>query len=312
MKGAAHMPDLTALHRAFRHDLDTAMASLERLGMDPGRITVASAGPGWPAGAVLEQSPAPGATLTPRTRVVLRVAGPGGFDLLPYPLRDTDADGFGVDRLMALFDDPLHKLALHVRRAGGFLALHPGDPATALRWIELFGLSPHPFPRDCWYALARLLPVLHRVAGTAGAVELACRVVLGLPVAAVRTLPGVVPLPPGGATRLGRAASRLGVDAVAGAGLPEPYRVEVEFGPLELPAWRAHRAPEQRRLRDALYRLVLPCTLHARVEERWRVGSADRPAVLGDPAHEPLLGVNARLGAAPVPASPDPSPRRAA
>lgn len=300
MKAAPpRMPDLCALHRAVRHDLDTAVASLERLGVELGRITVEAAGPGWPAGAVLGQRPAPGTPITPRTEVVLRVAGAGGFDALPHPLRDASGDGFGVDRLMALFDDPLQKLSLHVRRAGGFLALHPGDHAAALRWIELFGLSPHPFPPSHWYALARLLPALHRVAGTAGALEQACRLVLGLPVAAVRTLPGIVPLPVGAATRLGRAASRLGVDAVAGPGLAEQHRVEVEFGPLDLPAWRTHRAPEQAVLRQALYRLVLPCTLHPEVCERWRVGSVDEPAILGTPAHEPLLGVNARLGATP-------------
>ena len=186
--GAA-MPDFRAPHRAFRHDLHSAMASLGRLGVEPARVTVRSAGPGWPEGAILGQSPAPGALLEPRTRVVLEVAGPGGFDLLPYPLRDADDEGFGVDRLMALLDDPLHKAALHVRQAGGFLALRPGDTPAALRWIELFGVSPRPFAPEHAYALARLLPALHRVAGTAGAVELAFGLVLGLPVAGVRTRP---------------------------------------------------------------------------------------------------------------------------
>ncbi|HEU0051762.1 MAG TPA: PASTA domain-containing protein, partial [Longimicrobium sp.] len=163
------MPDFCSPRRVFHHDLDTAFAALGALGVDPERITVRSAGPGWRPGVVVGQSPAPDAPLTPRTPVSLTVVGAGGVDLLPYPLREGDHEVFGVDALLALFDSPLHKLALHVRRAGGFLALRPDEPATALRWIEeIFGLriDPVSFPSAGWYPLARFLPALHRVAGT--------------------------------------------------------------------------------------------------------------------------------------------------
>ncbi|HEX2095269.1 MAG TPA: type VI secretion system baseplate subunit TssG [Longimicrobiaceae bacterium] len=294
------MPDLCTPRRGFQHNLDSAHGVLRRLGVEPERIRVESAGPGWHPGTVLHQSPAPGAPLGPRTRVVLTVAGAGGLDLLPYPLRDEDDADFRADRLMALFDNPLHKLALHVRQAGGFLALHPDDLVVTRRWIEeIFQLLPGPIPQGSWYPLARFLPALHRVAGTAAAVELAFRLVLGLPVAEVRTLPGVVPFPPGGRTRLGETGSRLGVDTVAGEGVIEHSVLEVTFGPLDLAGWRLHTAPGCRAERDVLYHLVLPYRLRAAVRERWAVGDASSPARLGDPASEPLLGVNARLGASP-------------
>jgi Type VI secretion, TssG len=298
------MPDLCTPRRGFRHDLD-------------------SAGPGWARGTVLRQSPEPGTELSLRTRVTLAVAGAGGVDLLPYPLRDAGDEGFGVDAVMALFDNPLEKLALHVRGAGGFLALHPDDDAVTLRWIqEIFGLDldlrpmgesrAHAlFPRECWYPLARLLPALHRVAGTEEAVRLALDTVFGLPVARVRTVRGIVPLPQEGRTRLGRAASRLGVDTVAGEGLAAPCRLEVTLGrrrpedpPLTLAQWREHDTPARRAQRDALYRLTVPAALHRGVREAWVVGDPAAGARPGDSEHPTVLGVNARLGTVPPTAVP--------
>lgn len=296
------MPELCTPRRGFHHDLDSAVATLRRLGVEAERVVVRSAGPGWARGTVLRQSPEAGTELTPRTRVTLEVAGVGGVDLLPYPLRDGGDEGFGADELMALFDNPLEKLALHVRGAGGFLALHPDDDAVTLRWIEeIFGLSSAPFRRECWYPLARLLPALHRVAGTAEGVRLALGMVFGLPVAQVRTVRGVVPLPPAGRTRLGRAASRLGIDTVAGEGVAAPCVLEVTLGPLTLAQWSEHHHDARRAQRDALYRLVVPAALYRTVREVWAVGDPAIGARPGDPGNEPVLGVNARLGAAPRP-----------
>ncbi|HEY0015345.1 MAG TPA: type VI secretion system baseplate subunit TssG [Longimicrobium sp.] len=313
------MPDLCTPRRGFRHDLDSAVATLRRLGVEADRVGVRSAGPGWARGTVLRQSPEPGTELTARTRVTLAVAGAGGVDVLPYPLRDGGDEGFGVDALMALFDNPLLKLALHVRGAGGFLALHPDDDAVTLRWIqEIFGLdldlrpvgdtpATPLFPRECWYPLARLLPALHQVAGTEAAVRLALGTVFGLPVARVRAVRGIVPLPPEGRTRLGQAASRLGIDTVAGEGVAAPCVLEVTLGrqrtddpPLTLAQWREHDTPVRRAQRDALYRLAVPAALHRGVREAWAVGDPDAGARPGDPENPPVLGVNARLVAAPA------------
>jgi hypothetical protein len=294
------MPDLCSPSRGFRHDVDSAVAALRRAGVEADRIVLRSAGPGWAQGTVMAQAPEPGAPISPRTLVVLSVAGAGGLDLLPYPLRDAADDGFGVDGLMALFDSPLGKLALHVRQAGGFLALHPDDEPVILRWIEeIFQLSAEPFPRESWYALARLLPALHRVAGTAEAVRLGVELVCGLPVASVRTVRGIVPLAPEGRTRLGRAASRLGVDTVAGEGVEAPCALEVTLGPLTLAQWREHHGDARSAQRQALYRLLVPAPFHRAVREAWAVGDPAAGARPGDPRSEPVLGINARLGAIP-------------
>ena len=292
------MPDLCTPTRGIRHDMDSAIASLVRMGVEVDKVVVRSAGPGWPAGTVVHQAPAPGARIGPYTRVVLSVAGRGGVQSLPYPLRDARDEGFGVDGLFALFDNPVLKLVHHVREAGQFLALHPDDPASARRWIEdIFGIDPTPWARERWYALARVLPALHRVAGRGDAVPLAFRVVFALPVQRVRTVPGVLPLASARQTRVGTANSRLGVDTVAGTGALGVRRLEVTFGPLALDAYRAHAlSPAMRAERDALYRLILPAHLCAQVAERWTVGDPANPPRLGDLREAPTLGVNARLG----------------
>lgn len=291
------MPDLVTPTREVRHDMDSAIASLVRMGVEIDQIVVRSAGPGWPAGTVVAQWPAPRATIGPRP-VVLSVAEKGGVHSLPYALRDARDGEFGVDELFALFDNPLHKLVHHLREAGQFLALRPDDPASARRWIEdIFGIDPSPWPPQRWYAVARLLPSLHRVAGRADAVPLAFRTVFGLPVQGVRTVPGLLPLAADRQTRVGSANSRLGVDTVAGTGAVGVRRLEVTFGPVELEVYREHALSGDMRVeRDALYRLVVPAHLGAEVLERWMVGDPARPPRLGDTREAPTLGVNARLG----------------
>lgn len=292
------MPDLVDPTRGIRHDMDSAISSLVRLGVEVDKIVVRSAGPGWPDGTVVRQAPAPGTRIGAYTRVILSVAGKGGVQSLPYPLRDARDGEFGVDGLFALFDNPVLKLVHHVREAGQFLALHPDDPASARRWIEdIFGIDPTPWARERWYALARVLPALHRVAGRADAVPLAFRLVFGLPVQRVRTVPGLVPLAASRQTRVGSANSRLGVDTVAGTGALGVLRLEVTFGPVELDGYRTHAlSDDMRNERDALYRLILPAHLCAEVQERWMVGDPANPPRLGDPRAAPTLGVNARLG----------------
>lgn len=291
------MPDLCTPTRGVRHDMDSALASLVRAGVDVDQVVVRSAGPGWPAGTVVAQSPPPGEEIGPRP-IVLSVAEKGGVQSLPYALRDAREGEFGVDGLFALFDSPLHKLVHHLREAGQLLALRPDDPAGARRWIEdIFGIDASPWPRERWYAVARVLPSLHRVAGRADAVPLAFRNVFDLPVTGVRTVPGLVPLDADRQTRVGSANSRLGIDTVAGTGAVGVRRLEVTFGPVDLDTYRRHALSDDlRRQRDALYRLVVPAHLGAQVQERWMVGDPAHPPRLGDTREAPTLGVNARLG----------------
>jgi hypothetical protein len=122
---APTMPDLVRPRRGARHTLDTALRALRALGVDDARVVVESAGAGWAPGSVVRQQPAPGAALGPHARVVLAVAGVGALEALPYALRDVDDSAFGVDPLVALLDNPVHKLRHHLRGGGEFFALRP-------------------------------------------------------------------------------------------------------------------------------------------------------------------------------------------
>lgn len=290
------MPDLSGATRGVRHTLDSALPTLLRLGVSLDEIVVESAGLGWPEGTVVRQRPEPGTPLGERVRVVLGVAGEGALDALPYPLRDTDETPYGVDPLFALFDSPLHKLVHHLREAGGYWALRADDPRSARRWVEgVFQVDLTPWPERRWYAIARLLPMLHRVGGTERGLRLALELVFGLPVESVGWTRDEVPFKDG-RLRLAGTGSRLGVDTVLGGGLVEQAGAEIHLGPMTLDLYRAHQSPELRRQRDALYRLVLPSRLGGAARERWVVGDRTAAFPLGDLFTEVALGVNSFLG----------------
>ena len=291
------MPDFCAPRRGVRHSIDSAIPALERLGVDAERVVLRSAGAGWIPGTVVAQEPAAGTELGSQTRVVLEVAGTGSLESLPFALReDSDAE-MRADAIFALFDNPLLKLRFAVRQGGGFLELRPDEPATSLRWIEgIFRISPNPWPKRRWYAVARLLPVLHRVAGRAEGIPLALRLVFGLPVVGVRIVSGLVSIPVENRTRLGEANGRLSTDATIGVGLRATTAIEVEIGPVSLDVHREHLGAGERAQREAVYKLVLPAHLHGAVRERWTVGSPAEPPRLRDEWQPAALGLNSYLG----------------
>jgi hypothetical protein len=301
------MPDLLRSRRLARQTVDSALTTLYALGVDDSRVVIESVGRGWEAGTIVEQSPEPGTPLTPRTRVVLKVAGASAIDSLPFAMRDEDEYEFRSDRLFALFDSPLAKLAHRVRRGGDYFVASPDDMVRTRRWIEeIFQLRAERWTEERWFAIARLLPALHRIAGRELALRVAFRLVLSLPVENVSMHAGMVKLASAGTTRLGQANARLGVDTIAGTGLRDEASIEVCFGPIDLATYLAHTGTGTRHERDALYRLVLPMHLARSVRERWRVGDASRPARVGSARatgtgteDAAVLGVNSYLGAPP-------------
>lgn len=291
------MPNLVAPARGARHTVDSAVPALLRLGVDPARIVLKSAGPGWAPGTVVAQDPAPGTDLGSAPRVVLQVSSAGAINSLPYPMRDSAEGEFRADRLFGLFDDHFLKLGVHIRAAGGLLNLTPDDPVGAYRWItDIFGVRAEQWPEHRWYDVARLLPSLHRIAGRPDGPAIALRTVFRLPAAPVRTVAGVAPVEGSRRTRLGVRNGRLGVDAITGDGVTAATAVEIDIGPVDLATYRRLFLPGERRQRDAIYRLVLPPHLAGDVRERWIVGQRSEAAVLGDPAREAALGLNAYLG----------------
>lgn len=294
------MPDLAGVRRTARHRVDSALLTLLRLGVDFGRIVLEAAGPGDSAGAVVAQDPPPGTPLTPVSRIALRVGGSGALDLMPFPLRDESETEFRADRLFAIFDNPALKLGFFLRQGGAYLALHPDEPLTARRWLEdLFSVSADPWPAERWHALARLVPRLHALGGTAAAVRVAMGAIFDLPVAEVRVARRVVPVAAPAVMRLGSRNGRLGFDALLGGGIIGDARIEIVYGPLTLAQWRRHATPAAARERAALFPYILPAHL-AVVVERWRVGDAAAGTRLDDAAMPALLGVNAYLGTIPL------------
>ena len=294
------MPDLAGVRRTARHRVDSALLTLLRLGVDFGRIVLEAAGPGDSAGAVVAQDPPPGTPLTPVSRIALTVGGSGALDLMPFPLRDESETEFRADRLFAIFDNPALKLGFFLRQGGAYLALHPDEPLTARRWLEdLFSVSADPWPAERWHALARLVPRLHALGGTAAAVRVAMGAIFDLPVAEVRVARRVVPVAAPAVMRLGSRNGRLGFDAVLGGGIIGDARIEIVYGPLTLAQWRRHATPAAARARAALFPYILPAHL-AVVVERWRVGDAAAGTRLDDAAMPALLGVNAYLGTIPL------------
>ena len=203
------MPDLVRARRLARQSLDSALTTLYALGVDDSRVVVESVGRGWEAGTIVEQSPAPGSPLTSRTRVVLKVAGPSAIDSLPFAMRDEDEYEFRSDRLFALFDSPLAKLATSrasrwrllrrvARRHGAHAALDRGN-------IPALG-----------GALERRAMVRDRASAAGAAPDrrprarTTCRLSarLRLPVESVAMHAGMVKLRDGGTTRPGRRATR--------------------------------------------------------------------------------------------------------
>lgn len=310
------MPDLCRARRGAAHTVDTALRALAAAGVDDARISLESAGPGWPDGRVVRQHPPPGAALDARARVVLGVGGAGTLDALPYALRDDDDEApFGVEALVALLDTPALKLRHHLRAGGDFFALRAGDLRGARRWIErVFQVDPAPWDPARWPALARLLPRLHRLAGRPAGVGAALGLCFGLPVAEVAARRGLAPAPVGRRLALGEANSRLGVDTLLGLGPVDVVRIEVAIGPVPLADYHAHAdGPDGPRTREraALYALVLPAPLAEAVVERWVLRDA-APTRLADPfaapgAAAPALGLTTRLGAAALAAAAPPT-----
>jgi hypothetical protein len=291
------MPDFVRPRRGARHTLDTALRALRALGVDDGRVVVVSAGAGWAPGAVVRQHPAAGSPLGAEARVTLAVSGAGALEALPYALRDTDESAFGVDPLLALFDSPVHKLRHHLRVGAEFFALRAGDPATARRWIEyVFQLDPTPWAPLRWPALARLLPVLHRVAGREDGVRLALDLVFGVPLAAAAVERAMVPVAAHDRCALGTSGARLGVDTLLGDRRAEVGRLVLTLGPVPLDTYLAHRDPALAAERRALYRLVVSAPLAASPREQWLVGDPGAPARLRGAAAAPAaLGLTTRL-----------------
>src|SRR5262245_41730050 len=116
---AAVMPALERQRHAYHHTVDSALASLLALKIDPDRITFRRAGRGWAPRRIVGQEPASPQAVGSHDDIVLSVAGDGLFDRLPtgFRSRGTEREA-GVDTLLLAFDDPAEKASSFARQGG--------------------------------------------------------------------------------------------------------------------------------------------------------------------------------------------------
>jgi hypothetical protein len=291
------MPDFCRGTHGFHHTLDSAMDVLACMGVSSSRITIRMAGPGWPAYWVVAQLPAPGSAITPDETVSLSIAGPSFFRALPAGMWDTGGEAEpGTQEIVELFDDPLQKAAHWIRQGARLFDVSRDNLPACGRWLALFGINPEEWPREKWYALALLLPNLHRIAGKESGIRLALQALLRLPLLEIRRTPAFSYMAEDDLSRLGAKASRLGRDYVLGDRVENLECLTMVIGPVPLDTYRAFHGERERREIEAVLALCAPCYQRYRIS--WVVNYPNRNPRLGMEEDNARLGVNSRMGMA--------------
>jgi hypothetical protein len=305
------IPDLVTATHGFRHNLDSALDSLEAAGIAPDRITIKLSIGGRPGYVVDAQARnAQGVPrslkndgsdqLYPDEDIVLTVQGSGFFVALPMGMWDRGTDGDpGTQEMVEPFDDALQKAAHWLRAGARLFDIRPENPLACERWIELFGLKPDEWPQEMWYSLALLLPSFSRLAGTEAGIRYALRLMLDLPLLEIRKRPTFSEI----ATRidvhertlLGERSSRLGVDAIVGDRLEDLAELVFVLGPLTLETYYKFQEAANRRILSSVFNLCVPSSRP--YTWSWLVFDPQCAPKLGDEKQNARLGINSHLGA---------------
>jgi hypothetical protein len=293
----APMPEMAAPQYGFRHNINSALTTLENLGVSPRRITIRMAGLGWPSGWVVEQKPEAGSPLAADTVVELSVAGLGLFHSLPVGMWDRGVDGaIGAKEIAELFDDPFQKAAHWTWEGARIYNLRPEDRPACGRWIRLFGLDPAAWPEENWYELALLLPALQRQAGREEGIRAALRQLMGLEIVELIPRRRYLPIPAAARCAPGRRNFQLGLDTVIGSRVEDIRAVEIRLGPITLGRYDELQRPESQRRLAAALRLSVP------LGQQWSISyevlDRRRAPRLGIPEANARLAVNTYLGQA--------------
>lgn len=289
------MPEMAAPQYGFRHTVDSALETLERLGVSSRRITIRMAGLGWPSGWVIGQAPAAGAPLNPDTAVRLSVAGLGLFHCLPSAMWERAGEGrIGTQEIVELFDDPFQKAAHWIWEGARIYNFRREDKLACSRWIELFGLRAADWPQENWHELALLLPALQRIAGREEGIRTALWQLMGVPVDRIVSRRRLLGIPAAHRAILGRANRQLGIDTAIGARVEDLRALEVRLGPITLAHYDDLQRPESRRRLKAVLNLCMP--LHQAWSVSYEVLDRARAPRLGIADANARLAVNSYLG----------------
>jgi hypothetical protein len=292
----ARMPDFATGTHAGRHVLDTALACLADLKIPASRIHVRMAGrDAAPDGAILRQSPRPGAPLGSDVTITLETSGCGFVQALPAGMWESGGESEpGTCELLEVFDDPLRKLESWAREGSALFRLAIDNPGACARWLALFGIRAEDWPRDQWYRLAILLADLPRLAGSEEGVRCALDMLFGLPIAGFSWRASLAVVDTALVSRLGAGASRLGVDALVGDAVEDLAHLAIAIGPVALAVYNQYASGPRRELLKRALELLLPAFVDYEIS--WTVLDAQRIPQLGIAEENSCLGINFYLG----------------
>jgi hypothetical protein len=289
------MPEMSAPQYGFRHTINSALETLEDLGVSPRRITIRMAGLGWPSGWVVGQKPEGGATLAPDTFVRLSVAGLGLFHRLPVGMWDRAGDGrIGTQEIVELFDDPFQKAAHWIWEGARVFDLRPDRPLACERWISLFGLNPSDWPEENWYELSLLLPALQQIAATESGMRAALRQLMGVEIVQITPWRRYLPISPKYCCTLTSHNYQLGIDSVIGRRVEDLRGLDIRLGPMEIDRYDDLRTPANARRLAAAIELSIPLYQNWRLS--YEVLDRNKAPLLGVANGNSRLGVNSYLG----------------
>jgi hypothetical protein len=289
------MPDFCQGTHAFHHTLDSSLEILGAMGVSSSRISIRMAGPGWPSYWVVGQSPSPGTPLTADVPVVLSIAASSIFRSLPAGMWDEGGEVEpGTREIVEVFDDPLEKAGHWLRQGARLLDVRRDNLPACARWLKLFGVDAADWPQDKWYAMALLLPNLHRLAGKEAGIRLALLTLLGLPLVGIRQSRDYTWLDEKDLSRLGAQASRLGRDSILGNRVEDLECLTLVIGPVSLATYNAFETSGKQRELEAVLALSAPCYHRHRIQ--WIVEYENRSPRLGLEQENARLGINSRMG----------------
>lgn len=295
-ESTVHMPDFTTGTHAGRHVLDSALACLAEMQVPSSRIHVRMAGRDAATdGAILLQSPPPGALLTGDAAIILETAGFGFVHALPSGMWESGGEAEpGTFELLEVFDDPLRKLESWAREGSALFRLTPDNLGACARWLSLFGIRAEDWPHELWYRLAILLAELPRLAGSEEGVRVMLETLFALPVARLSWRASLAVVDPALVSQLGARASRLGVDAVVGDAVEDLAHLSIVLGPVTLADYDQYASGPRRDLLARALDLILPAFVDYEIS--WTVLDAQRMPRLGIAEENSRLGINSHLG----------------
>jgi Type VI secretion, TssG/PASTA domain len=292
------MPDLTSGTHAFRHTVDSALASLAAMRISAARIHLRRTGrEALPEGTIVAQYPPAGEPLDPDTPVRLDVAGLGFTHALPVGMWDSGGEAEpGTREMLEGIDNPLVKLEHWAHEGAALFRISETDLLACERWMALFGVKSSEWPREIWFRLASLLAQLPTLACSEEGMRLVLQVLFQIPIENLTYQRSLAMLHREKTTLFGERASRLGVDMVLGDAVEDLAHLRITLGPVSLATYEAFAEGERGRLLRRALDYLIPAFQD--YEIAWTVEDAGRCPQLGVRERNSRLGVNTHLGKA--------------